>query len=326
MELTREIAYKAISDFFSVETPFVLFATGTSCALDLNFGMPALEKHLRDRLSTGLNEEQAKQWQQVVGALAEKTHDFESAMNFIKDDELTNKIVALTASFVAQHDHNYSHQIISGSTVWPAGKLFKKLVDTLPETDRQLHVATPNYDLLAEYSFIFERQPYLTGFHGGYCKSYNWDECSKSVKYLERSPSRKRVKPVLRERKHIRLYKPHGSLNTFVIGDRVVECDAWIKDPPVGVLRSMITPGTSKYQRLHDDRTQLGDYDRAVQNHSRFLFLGFGFNDSQLVNNTFKQKLEHDHCHALVITRDTNKRLTEWLSRCPNMWLICKIG
>ena len=43
MELTKESAYQAIAEFFT-EKPFVLFGTGTSCALDLNFGMPALGK------------------------------------------------------------------------------------------------------------------------------------------------------------------------------------------------------------------------------------------------------------------------------------------
>ncbi|OOE40483.1 hypothetical protein BZG06_15100 [Salinivibrio kushneri] len=95
MELTKEIAYQAIADFFN-EKPFVLFGTGTSCALDLNFGMPALERHLRLELSRGMTEVQAKQWQQVVSALDTRTHDFESAMDFIKDDALTNRIVELT--------------------------------------------------------------------------------------------------------------------------------------------------------------------------------------------------------------------------------------
>ena len=66
------------------------------------------------------------------------------------------------------------------------------------------------------------------------------------------------------------------------------------------------------------------EYDNAVGNHTSFLFLGFGFNDSQLVNNVFRQKLEQDQCRALVITRDSNQRIEEWLSKCPNMWLICK--
>lgn len=324
MELTKEIAYKAISEFFEASKPFVLFGTGTSCALDLAFGMPALEQHLKAKLSSGLNDEQLQQWTKVTSALDNKTHDFESAMDFIEDEELTNKIVEITASFIANKDHEYSGEIIQGKVVWPAGKLFKKLVDTLPETNKRLHVATPNYDMLAEYSFIHCGIKYITGFHGSYSRNYDWSKSSKLVKAIKNTSIRGRKQPVVKELKHIRLHKPHGSINTFEVNNRIVECDAWIMSKPENITRSMITPGTSKYQKLHNDRAQLIDYDKAVQEHDKFLFLGFGFNDSQLVNNTFKQKLRHDKCHSIIITRSSNERLEEWLRESPNTWLVCK--
>lgn len=324
MELTREIAYKAIAEFFSVQKPFVLFGTGTSCALDLNFGMPALEHYLRAELSTGLTEDQAKQWQQVIDALDAKTHDFESAMDFVKDDDLTNRIVDTTAGFVALQDANYAYKIISGALDWPAGELLKILVDTLPQADRQLHVATPNYDLLAEYSFVRHRIPYITGFYGGHCRNYDWNQARKVVQSIRKSPGKTRQSPRVVESNHVRLHKPHGSLNTFELHSRLVECDSWMLNKPAHVNRAMITPGTAKYQRLHKDRAQLAEYDRAVTNHTSFLFLGFGFNDSQLVNNAFRNKLEYDNCPALVITRDSNPRVEEWLDKCQNLWIVCK--
>src|SRR5690606_14613656 len=113
VELTKDVAYQAISDFFT-EKPFVLFGTGTSCALDLNFGMPALERYLRVELAHGMTEAETQQWQQVVSALDKGSHDFESAMDFIKDDVLTNRIIELTANFVAHHDNIYAYQIMSG--------------------------------------------------------------------------------------------------------------------------------------------------------------------------------------------------------------------
>ncbi len=324
MELTKEIAYKAIVDFFSAQKPFVLFGTGTSCALDLNFGMPALEQHLRNELSTGLNNDQAQQWQQVIGALAAKSHDFESAMDFIKDDALTNRIIEATANFVAHHDANYSYNIMSGTQAWPAGMLIKKIVETLPQTDKQLHIATPNYDLLAEYSFVNNQIPYITGFYGGFCRQYDWSQAKKITRSIHKNRSNTREPLRVVEHNHICLHKPHGSLNTFEVDNRLVECDGWILNKPTGISRSMITPGTAKYQRLHKDRAQLTEYDKAVASHTSFLFLGFGFNDSQLVNNAFRQKLEQDQCIALVITRDSNSRIEEWSAKCPNMWIVCK--
>lgn len=323
MELTKDIAYQAIAEFFT-DKPFVLFGTGTSCALDLNFGMPALERHLRAELAFGMTEVQAEQWQQVVSALDAGTHDFESAMDFIKDEDLTNRIVELTASLVAIHDNAYAHSIMSGSCEWPAGSLLKKLVEALPQADKQLHIATPNYDLLAEYALVRHKIPYITGFHGGFLRRYDWSEAKKSVQSIQKGLGKTRPPLRIVECKHVRLHKPHGSLNIFEWDAQLIECNSWILNKPEGVLRAMITPGTAKYQRLHKDRAQLAEYDTAVGNHRSFLFLGFGFNDSQLVNNAFRQKLEQDHCRALVITRDSNPRIEEWLRKCPNMWLICK--
>lgn len=323
MDLTKEVAYQAIADFFT-EKPFVLFGTGTSCALDLNFGMPALEKHLRAELTNDMTELQEKQWQQVVSALDGNTHDFESAMDFIKDEDLTNRIVELTASFVAYHDNIYAHSIMSGACDWPAGSLLKKLVETLPQSDKQLHVATPNYDLLAEYALVRYKVPYITGFYGEFMRRYDWGEAKKIVQSIKKDMGKPRRPVKIVECKHVRLHKPHGSLNTFEWESQIVECNGWLIKKPEGVVRAMITPGTAKYQRLHKDRAQLAEYDSAVGNHTSFLFLGFGFNDSQLVNNAFRQKLEQDQCHALVITRDSNPRIEGWLQKCKNMWIICK--
>ena len=323
MELTKDVAYQAIAEFFT-DKPFVLFGTGTSCALDLNFGMPALECHLRTELAHGMTEAQAQQWQQVVSALDADTHDFESAMDFIKDEPLINRIVELAAGFVANHDNAYAHSIMSGLCEWPAGSLLKKLVEALPQADKQLHVATPNYDLLAEYSLVRHKIPYITGFHGGLLRRYDWGEAKKSVQSIQKGFGKTMASSRIVECKHVRLHKPHGSLNTFEWEAQLVECNSWILNKPDGVVRAVITPGTAKYQRLHKDRAQLAEYDAAVGNHTSFLFLGFGFNDSQLVNNAFRQKLEQDHCRALVITRDSNARIEEWLRKCPNMWIVCK--
>lgn len=323
MELTKESAYQAIEEFFT-EKPFVLFGTGTSCALDLNFGMPALARHLRDALNSGMTGAQTQQWQQVVSALDAGSHDFETSMDFIKDEALTTRIVELTANFVAHHDQLHAHQIISGLRDWPAGSLLKRLVKTLPQADKRLQVATPNYDLLAEYAFVRHKIPYITGFYGGFLQHYDWKEATKSVQSIDKGLGKRGRPKRIVECKHIRLHKPHGSLNTFEWESHLVQCDSWILNKPESVVRAMITPGTAKYQRLHNDRSQLAEYDIAVRSHTRFLFLGFGFNDSQLVNNAFRQKLEKDQCLALVITRDSNPNIEAWLNKCPNMWLICK--
>ncbi|MGI9278540.1 MAG: hypothetical protein ACR2PX_02795 [Endozoicomonas sp.] len=320
-KLTWEIARQALENFFS-EKPFILFATGTSCALDRDFGMPALEQNLKTELSTGLNKTQHKEWQNVLSALASNPNNFEGAMDCIKDDELTEKVVNNTALFVAKLDQQYAPDLLTGEKAWPAAKMISTLFERYTRSaDKILSCATPNYDLLGEYSFYHSGIPYLTGFSGELCRDLNWKRASKGmVSYrLAGRNTRKIIKP------HIRLFKPHGSLNTFHLNNRIVQCDAWIKEPPKHVQRAMITPGTEKYQRLHSYRSDLlAEYDKAVDTHNRFLFLGFGFNDTQLVNATFKRKLQQEQCEGVIITRDTNERIEEWVRNSPKLWVVCK--
>mgnify|MGYP000439001283 CR=1 FL=1 len=90
-ELTKEIAYKKLQDFFLIK-PFVLFATGTSCAVDIEFGMGALEKYLKEEIPKFLlKDNQKTEWAGVVNKLTIDS-DFESAMNSIQF-KITNLLV-----------------------------------------------------------------------------------------------------------------------------------------------------------------------------------------------------------------------------------------
>jgi hypothetical protein len=164
--LTVEIAYKALQNFMQ-QKPFILFGSGTSCAVDSRFGMTALKDYLISAIPIQLiNPTELSQWNAVAYSLANGI-DLESAMNAIQDEGLTQKIVDSTADFVASLDLEYSVKILSGQTVWPAILLFKHIVEGLPMSDWALHVATTNYDLLAEYALEKAKIPYITGYCGG---------------------------------------------------------------------------------------------------------------------------------------------------------------
>ena len=91
--LTKEIAYEALQNFFIKNKPFVLFATGTSCAVDTDFGMPALEGYLKSEIPRrALSSEQENEWTTVLDMLSNNP-DFEAAMNSIKDDALLKIVI-----------------------------------------------------------------------------------------------------------------------------------------------------------------------------------------------------------------------------------------
>ena len=323
-ELTKEIAYDAIQKFFN-NKPFVLFGTGTSCAVDTDYGMGALKDHLENEIPRlGLNRRQISEWNGVLKRL-NKGRDFESSMDAIVDGTLVRHIIDETAKHVAGVDRKNVTDILNGTKYWPAATLFKRLVERLPETDRTLHVATPNYDLSAEYAFTQAGIPYTTGFWGGVVREHNSGQAKRQMTYVKKiKTGRSKTAKVTRYLKHLCLYKVHGSLNTFSFNGRIVETDAW-EIVPNNAERLIVTPGTSKYKNLMDQRDALlSDYDQAVKSHSAFLFLGFGFNDTQLVANAIDDKLKNQLCPGLILTMESNERIQSLLSESKTTWLVCK--
>ena len=323
-KLTKKIAYEEFQKFFQ-GNPFVLFGTGMSCAVDNKFGMASLEKHLLGKLAKGkLNPAQKTEWNSVIKSLNSGV-DFESAMNSVNDDDLIAKIVNITGDFVSKLDYGHSQKILNGNESWPASTLFKKLVDGLPGTDRELHVATPNYDMLAEYAFSKAEIPYINGFYGGVVRYLDWKQSRSSITYSMKVLRGKTFKPFTKEKKHIALYKVHGSLNLFSRNDNLIENNALLYMPtPEGTERLIITPGISKNEKLHQFRKELlGKFDDAIEKHNLFLFLGFGFNDKQLNTHAILSKLKNQKCNGLIITKETNDRIEKLLGEAENLWLIC---
>ena len=143
--LTKDIAYEALLDFFN-DKPFTLFGTGTSCAIDLDFGMGALLTHLENTIKPS-DAKQQQQWQSVLKQLNQGV-DFEKAMDQINDEALTANIIKETANIVQTTNKKHEYSILSGKTSWTAGKLIKRIFDARRPAE-SIHIATPNYDLLA---------------------------------------------------------------------------------------------------------------------------------------------------------------------------------
>ncbi|MHB1418064.1 MAG: SIR2 family protein [Bacillota bacterium] len=321
--LTYDIAMSALRDFFR-EKPFIFFGTGMSCALDNRFGMEALrDELLRQMKEQWLTEEQREEWEKMVQSL-DGGIDLESALDGVSESDLLQTITRITGSFIAQVDREYAFKIANGDIEWPAISFLKRLVDGLPEGDRILHVLTPNYDMLFEYACDHAVIPYTNGFVGGVERITDWDAVDRVMVLPELIYHRSRMQTVFKNRKHVRLYKVHGSLNYFFHHERVIENNAWMWDPPDFAQRVMITPGLSKYETLQHYRQELqSKADLAIDRERSFLFLGYGFNDKH-IEEYIKRKLISQNCPGLVITRDSNPRIEFLLSRAENLWLICK--
>lgn len=326
MNLNQDIAYKELSSFFQKNpTPLVVFGTGTSCAIDSRFGMSKLIDKLIEKVPSFIRGRTSyeKEWSDVVKALG-NNNDLELAMNNVKTDELVNIIVKVSGTLIANLDKEFCNKIFRREIEWPASILFKRLVDRLPESDRILHVVTPNYDMLAEYVFEVIGIPYINGFWGNVCKKFNWELSSRSIKLnKEYIQTRNKISFIWKDLKHINLYKVHGSINTFWFENEVVQNDLWSWNPPEDCERVMVTPGLSKYEKLTHFRKELIEqYDKILETKDSFLFIGYGFNDTH-IERYIIPKLKTQKCSGIIVTRDSNSRIQNLLNESENLWLVC---
>lgn len=321
--LTKEIALEALKNFFR-EKPVVFFGSGMSCALDDRFSMQELAKVLVDRVPPLLvGAPEKREWEAVADAL-HKGQDLESAMNGVLDQSLVEKITEATGNFISAVSYDCCLKVVEGQNEWPAGTLLKVLVDTLPEADPVLNVITPNYDLVMEHACEHLGIPYTNGFSGGVMRTVDWHAAEQSMWVSARSVVSNRVRHSFAVRKHIKLYKVHGSVNYFTFGTNVVENNEWTLNPPSFLQRVMITPGVSKHEKLQLYRQELLQRaDDAIERESRFLFLGYGFNDVHL-ERYVRRKLIEQSSHGLILTKDSNQRIKTILDAAPNLWLVCK--
>ena len=148
-ELTEDIVKKTLRYFFR-EIPFIFLGTGMSCALDKNFGMPALKDELIAKMKNSkMSAIQQTEWRKVDEVLS-KGIDLENALDLVTNQGLLEIIIKYTAKFIARNDKKYALEITNGKCEWPAIGTLKRIYDALPENLPILHVLTPNYDLLFE--------------------------------------------------------------------------------------------------------------------------------------------------------------------------------
>ena len=285
--------------------------------------MSALQQELSRQVVPDLHShEQEQQWSKVMESLQDNC-GLETALDNVTDSALLQKITCATGDFVASIDKEFAVQIANGDVVWPATDFFKVLVEKLPEGDPTLHVLTPNYDTLFEHACDTVGIHYTSGFFGGLQRQLDWEAVERSLLVPHRVAYGRQLKTVFKPRKHVRLYKVHGSLNYFLHRGSIVENNGWMWDAPYHATRVMITPGVSKHQTLQNYRQELlKTADAAIDKATRFLFLGYGFNDTHL-EAYINKKLTTQGCKGLIVTKDSNSRIESLLSQAENLWLVC---
>jgi hypothetical protein len=267
-----------------------IVGSGLSASLGLPT-MSVLGVHLEQAMPRHCDSELLTQWEIIVKRMRE-AGDLESAMDSLAADHpLLPSIASETASLVLAAEQRAIQSVARGETELA----FAQLLPHITFADKCAHVVTSNYDRLIEFAVESENIGLDTGFCGYNYGTFDPRVTRDSLSTFVR-PSQ-RTEPRRKWRTHVKLHKPHGSLDWYLHNGRPVR-SVFALDAP----RLMITPGASKYRLGYDSPF---DYhreaaNRAIDSASRFLVIGYGFNDEQLETHLRRKLTEGRPCLLLT--------------------------
>lgn len=262
----------------------IVVGTGPSVAEGIP-GMWALAEYLKSIVPGRLGSTPDDGWNQVVSAL-DSGINLEAAMTEIRLQAATvDIIVEETAKLICEKERTVFEKVLSGDHVLP----FTVFARHLFKAAKRFHLITPNYDRLIELATEAAGIGVDTRFFGhlyGASNAKRSADAHRESFYSGRNAA-------FRDTPCLCLHKPHGSLDWFDVKGRIVRCPVDCGRTPI-----IITPGTSKYREsfrwAFDDQRSAGN--KAVTASTRYMFIGYGFNDDHL---------EQYVCPNLVLSKPT---------------------
>ena len=249
----------------------IIIGSGLSCAEGLP-GMGALANRLRERMPQYLNDSDKVTWDTISGCL--DLEGLEGALLKHQTNEaIETAIIKITAEYVLSEEQKVIHKCIADNKKLKFSYLLPHISASNPKIAR---VITTNYDRLIEFAAEYENWGVDSMMIGRYWGKHNPD---LSGKLQVKGISRTRSSAKLIYRDHVKIFKPHGSLDWFMAGDvPMTSCIGKVEEPLI------ITPGVGKYEKGYE---QPFDAHRekangAIDSASSILCIGYGFNDDHL--------------------------------------------
>lgn len=244
--------------------------SGLSCAEGLP-GMQDLANFLQAEIQTCLSDDDKELWAELSPQIS--AVGLEAAL--LKNPPTASLELAIavkTAELIEQREREIITEVFEGTRVLR----FTRLVGHLLKPDTGVAVVTTNYDRLLEIASEEAGLGVDTLFVGHFAGQLNEKE-SKLSFCREVTLKGKRVH--YRYRPRVNIYKPHGSLDWYYRKNKPVRYSGSLSLP-----RLIITPGLNKfrngYQSPFDRHRELANL--SIDKASRFLVIGYGFNDDHL--------------------------------------------
>ena len=249
----------------------IIIGSGLSCAEGLP-GMGALANRLRERMPQYLNDSDKVTWNTISDCL--DLEGLEGALlKHQANEAIETAIIKITAEYVLSEEQKAIHKCIADNKKLKFSYLLPHISASNPKIAR---VITTNYDRLIEFAAEYENWGVDSMMVGRYWGKHNPD---LSDKLQAKGISRTKSSAKLIYRDHVKIFKPHGSLDWFMTGDvPMTSCIGKVEEPLI------ITPGVGKYKKgyeqpfdAHREKANI-----AINSASSILCIGYGFNDDHL--------------------------------------------
>jgi hypothetical protein len=292
----------------------IIVGSGLSCAEGIP-GMADLASELKEGIPALIEESDKTFWDAVVTLLNDGKNLEEALLEIKISEGLEKVIIRITHKFISHHEKIILDDVFNNERILR----FSTLLPYLLKPNSGINVITTNYDRLIEVACERANIAVNNSFSGGYVGIFS----PKESKYqLCRGITQKAKRVFLKYAEHVSLYKPHGSLDWYLVQGEPV-CSTLFS----GNEKLIITPGVNKfrggYERPFDSHRESAN--RSVNSGSRFLIIGYGFNDDHLQIHLNSQ-LEKGK-QAVVLTHSISQEFRKYIEDKNNIWVVCsRIG
>ncbi|MHA0285628.1 SIR2 family protein [Mycobacterium sp. C3-094] len=282
----------------------IVVGSGASC----HYGLPsmgALADHLQQTIRAdagSLCQQGVSQWQRISAELA-AGKGLESALGDGNlAESLADQVTSTIADYVKQAEEAAISQILADETISAFGRLFTYVLRSNNVAD----VITTNYDRLLEVHAAKADVRVDSMFYGHtigrLSESLSRDELLERQTVVGRSS-----KLSVRQRPHIRLSKPHGSLDWYSHNGTCIRSDLALRGT-----QQIIAPGGNKYRLGYEvpfdaQRQRAND---AIDDAAALLFIGYGFNDEHLQTHL---RMRFSEIPSVVISRNLTDSAREYM-------------
>lgn len=303
MDIDMDNLKKNIQSFFDQGTVTIV-GSGLSCAEGIS-GMKALSKKLMEDVPNKLSNEDMECWRKIEETLNNGT-DLESTLQQNKaTNNIEKAIIESAYELISSEDISIFKEIIEKSRTLR----FSEYLSCFNVDLYNLVVITTNYDLLIEYACEIKGLVYSDSYYGKIISKYSPENAEKEMlKWIKRGK-----KPMNHYKPHIKIYKPHGSINWKLINGKLNKINHVNCGTPC-----IITPGSNKYEKGYEEPFDyhIGKMGQEIDNAKRLIFIGYGFNDNHL--ETHLNKPENISKPKLIVTRTLYGNAKKIVDNSPN--------